>query len=193
MGKLRFWAREAEAESRSRRSFGSLADRIQAGPIPLGEALRYAIELAEALREVHGRGRTYAALHPANVSLADDRAQLTFSAQMAVSPYFSPEQVAGRDLDARTDIFSLGALTYEMLSGRKAFDAPTKPALRIAILDRDPAPLVGVPPALSRLIGRCLEKKPERRLQRMEILLAELKLQEILARGANPLRNLTVS
>jgi serine/threonine protein kinase len=181
VGKLKFWAREAEAESPRGRSFGSLADRILAGPIPLSEALRYAIELAEALREVHGRGRTYGALHPANVSLVEGRAQLTFSAPMAVSPYFSPEQVAGRDLDARTDIFSLGALAYEMLSGRKAFDAATKPALRIAILDCDPPPLEGVPPALWRLIRRCLEKKPERRLQRMEILLAELKLQAILA------------
>ena len=98
-----------------------------------------------------------------------------------ITPYFSPEQLQGRELDARSDIFSLGALLYEMLSGRKAFAATTKPALRFEILDGEPAPLQNVPPAVSRLVMRCLEKKPERRMQRMEILLATLKLQEIIA------------
>jgi serine/threonine protein kinase len=98
-----------------------------------------------------------------------------------ISPYFSPEQVAGRELDTRSDIFSLGAVLYEMLSGHKAFDGVTKPALRFQILDREPPPLRNVPPAVSQLVMRCLEKKPEKRLQRMEILLAALKLQRIMA------------
>jgi serine/threonine protein kinase len=146
------------------------------------EALRYAIGLAEALREVHSRSRVYAFLQPADVAIQDGQVRLTPSGPVAVSPYFSPEQVAGYDLDLRTDIFSLGAVMYEMLSGRRAFDATTRIGLRMEILDREPAPLEGVPPALERLVRRCLEKKPERRVQRMEILLASLKLQEIVAR-----------
>jgi eukaryotic-like serine/threonine-protein kinase len=80
--------------------------------------------------------------------------------------------VLGREIDPRNDIFSLGALLYEMLAGRKAFAAATKPALRFEIIDGAPAPLQSVPPAVSQLVMRCLEKKPERRIQRIEILLA---------------------
>ena len=161
---------------------------MAAGPLPVAEALGYAIALAEALREFHGRGRIYAFLQPAGVAILNGQVRLVSSGPAPISPYFSPEQVAGHDLDARTDIFSLGAVMYEMLSGHRAFDAPTRTALRMEILDRDPARLENMPPALALLVQRCLEKKPERRLQRMEILLAELKLQAILARPENPMR-----
>ena len=96
--------------------------------------------------------------------------------------------MAGRDLDPRTDIFSLGAMMYEMLSGRRAFAAATQTALRMEILNHEPAALESVPPALARLVRRCLEKKPERRVQRMEILLAELKLQEIVSRPVDSIQ-----
>jgi len=154
---------------------------MAAGPLPLAEALRYAIGLAEALREVHSRGRVHAFLQPAAVAIQDGQVRLVSGGPAVVSPYFSPEQVAGYDLDPRSDIFSLGAVMYEMLSGRRAFDATTRVGLRMEILDREPAPLEGVPPTLARLVLRCLEKKRERRAQRMEILLAALKLQEIVA------------
>ena len=189
MGKLRFfWSRETEAEEIFTPKSGgakSLAGRIAAGPLPVAEALHYAIATAEALRAVHGRGRVYAMLQPASVQIEEGRVQLVPAGLAAITPYFSPEQVAGRDLDARSDIFSLGAVLYEMLSGRKAFGAPTKPALRFEILDGEPAPLQNVPPAVSRLVMRCLEKKPERRIQRMEILLAALKLQAIIVPPAH--------
>ena len=185
MGKRRFfWSRETEAEAASAPRPGggiSLADRIAAGPLSVVEALHYAIATAEALRAVHGRGRVYAALQPASVIVQEDGVQLVPAGLAAITPYFSPEQVAGRELDIRSDIFSLGAVLYEMLSGRKAFGAVTKPALRFEILDGEPAPLQNVPAAVSRLVMRCLEKRPERRVQRMEILLAALKLQEIIA------------
>jgi serine/threonine protein kinase len=178
-----FWSRETEAESAAISKFtgaASLSERIASGPLPLGEALRYAIATAEALREVHARGRVYSLLQPACVSIRNGGLQLVPVVQSAITPYHSPEQLQGRDLDLRSDIFSLGAILYEMLSGRKAFPAPSKPALRFAILDADPSPLENVPPAISQLVMRCLEKKPERRVQRMEILLAQLKLQAIL-------------
>ena len=145
------------------------------------EALRHTIGTAEALRALHSRGRACGILQPSNVILRDSGYQLVSGAPVAIAPYYSPEQVLGREIDARSDIFSLGALLYEMLSGRKAFAAETKAALRFDILDREPAPLDHIPPIVSQLVMRCLEKKPERRVQRMEILLAMLKLQEIMA------------
>lgn len=176
-----FWPRATEAEPAAGQKPGLLADRLAAGPLPMREALHYAIATGEALRVVHGRGRAYALLHPAGIVIRDDGVQLAPTAPAAITPYFSPEQVQGREFDFRTDIFALGAVLYEMLSGRQAFKAPTKPALRFAILGCEPDPLEGFPSEISKLVMRCLEKTPERRVQRLEILLAELKLQEIMA------------
>jgi serine/threonine protein kinase len=159
----------------------TLADRLAAGQLPVPEALRYIIGLAETLRHTHKRGRVQAFVHPAGIALVEGQVRLVPSATVAISPYFSPEQVAGGKLDARSDIYSLGAVLYEMLSGHPPFQASTKPALRMEIVSREAPPLEGAPPDLAALVRRCLEKKPERRVQRMEILLAELKLQSILA------------
>ena len=139
-----FWSRETEPDPASALKKGrapSLADRIAAGALPLWEALHYAIAIAEALRVVHGRGRVYAALQPAGVTIRDGGVELVPIGLAWITPYFSPEQLQGRELDARSDIFALGALLYEMLSGRKAFAATTKPALRFEILDGEPSPL----------------------------------------------------
>jgi len=179
-----FWPRGTEAEGAAGQKPGSLADRLTAGRLSLREALHYAIATGEALRAIHARGRAYAMLQPAAILIGGNGVQLAPSAPAAITPYFSPEQVQGRELDFRSDIFSLGALLYEMLSGRPAFHAPSKPALRFAILGCEPEPLEGCPPAVSKLVMRCLEKLPERRVQRMEMLLAELKLQQIIAAPA---------
>jgi serine/threonine protein kinase len=157
---------------------------MAAGALPLADALHYAIATAEAVRMMHARGRPYAMLQPSNIFIRNDQVQLVPSGAVPISPYFSPEQVSGCELDFRSDIFSIGALLYEMLSGHKAFGASTKPALRFEILDCEPPPLGHFPPAISQLVMRCLEKRPERRIQRMENLLAALKLQEIIARSA---------
>ena len=164
----------------------TLADRLDEGALPFSEALRYAISLAEALREVHRQERVYGLLEPAGVAIIEGEVRLLPSRPSALTPYFSPEQVAGNDLDWRSDIFSLGAVMYEMFSGRRAFRAATKTALRMEILNRDSAAVENLPPALALLIQRCLEKRPERRIQRMEILLAELKLQNTLLSSACP-------
>jgi serine/threonine-protein kinase len=182
-----FWSREAEADSAlPPKPEGPilLAERMAQGPLPMAQALHYAIATAEALREVHARGRVHALLQPPGIAIRGEWVQFVPTGAVAITPYFSPEQVMGRELDLRSDIFSLGAILYEMLSGSKAFPAISKPALRFAILDGEPAPLQNVPRALSQLVMRCLEKKPERRVQRLEILLAQLKLQEILTAQA---------
>jgi serine/threonine protein kinase len=79
-------------------------------------------------------------------------------------PYMSPEQVRGQEADARSDLFSFGAVFYEMLSGRRAFAAGSEPALIATILERDPSPL-GVETPLERLVTGCLAKEPAQRWQ----------------------------
>ena len=156
------------------------------GPLPLAKALRYGIDLAESLRQVHERGRVCAFLQPACVTIANGRAGLGSAKPTNLSPYFSPEQVRGKDLDPRSDLFSLGAILYEMLSGHRAFPGQSKSALRLEILERHPERLENVPPAVAQLVAHCLEKKPEQRLQRVDVLLAGLKLQHILMGSAKP-------
>ena len=163
----------------------SLEQRLAGGPLPLLQALQYAIGLADALRETHARGRVYGSLHPGGIAIVEGQVRLLPSTPVSLSAYFSPEQVAGHDVDGRSDIFSLGAVMYEMLTGRRAFRASLKPALRIEILNSEPAPLEGIPAGVANLVRRCLEKRPERRLQRVEILLAHLKLQIILGGRAD--------
>ncbi len=160
--------------------------RLGHGPLPLAEALRYGIDLAAHLREVHARSRVFAFLQPTGVAIVGGRASLGSPQVADVSPYFSPEQVRGKDLDPRSDLFSLGAILYEMLSGRRAFSATNQAALRGEILQRDPAPLKNLSPALAQLVSHCLEKRPEQRLQRVEVLLAGLKLQYALVGSPRP-------
>ncbi len=160
-------------------------------PMSVEEALRCAVPLAEALRQLHERGSLFGSLEPANVIVDDAGVQLVHrevgngsEAANGVSPYMSPEQVAGKPLDARSDIFAFGALVYEMISGRRAFDGQTPADIGTAILERDPAPLTAAPPDLARLVAKCLAKEPESRWQRMQKVLLELKLIKVQVRSA---------
>jgi eukaryotic-like serine/threonine-protein kinase len=93
--------------------------------------------------------------------------------------YMSPEQLEGQDADARTDIFACGAVLYEMLSGKKAFEGKTQASLIAAILEREPPPLTPIqpltPPALDRVVRKCLAKSPDNRWQTARDLLDELR------------------
>jgi eukaryotic-like serine/threonine-protein kinase len=190
----------------------TLAARLARGPLPLGEALRYAIEIAGALDRAHRAGILHRDLKPGNIMLtraarqessatlldfglakiiapAADPAALSV-APTATSPltgagtivgtllYMSPEQLEGRDVDARSDIFSFGAVLYEMVAGRRAFEAGSQASIIGAILERDPAPLGDVapltPPALDRVVRKCLAKDRERRWQTAADLCDEL-------------------
>jgi Tol biopolymer transport system component len=79
--------------------------------------------------------------------------------------YMSPEQVRGQPADARSDIFSFGAVVYELVTGRRPFQADTRPEIAVAILKDDPPPMTPSPPELEQLVRRCLEKRPEDRFQ----------------------------
>src|SRR4029077_11556089 len=92
--------------------------------------------------------------------------------------YMSPEQVEGKELDGRSDIFSLGAVLYEMLTGQRAFQGKSQLSIASAILERDPAPINSItpatPPVLDHAIRRCLAKDPEERWQTARDLALEL-------------------
>src|SRR5271170_4753367 len=97
---------------------------------------------------------------------------------MGTVGYMSPEQVRGEAADYRSDIFAFGAILYEMLTGKRAFQKPTSPETMTAILNEDPPDISQVvlspPPSLQRVVHRCLEKKPDQRFQSASDLLFAL-------------------
>lgn len=186
----------------------TLAERLARGPIGLGEALGIAIAMADALDQAHRKGIVHRNLSPASVVLTPDGAKLVdfgvdgasghsegASASMAstrtVVPhgsaaapaesmrYRAPEQLDGSESGARSDVFAFGAILYEMLAGKPAFEGKTPALLIAAITTLDPDPVSSIqpmaPPALDFLVGRCLAKNPARRLQTARDLLAQLR------------------
>ena len=186
----------------------TLAERLAKGPLPLDRALQYAIQIADALDKAHRQGITHRDLKPANVMLTTLGSKLLdfglaklrpamggvvgMSAASNVSPsltgrgtilgtlqYMAPEQLEGKPADARTDIFAFGALLYEMLTGRRAFEGTSQASLISAILSSDPPPIALLqplsPPALDRVVKKCLAKDPDERWQSAHDLTSELK------------------
>ena len=172
----------------------TLADLILPGGMPIDEALAVAVPLADALAAVHERHITHRDLKPRNVMMADDgrvkvldfglaklRAEAaeeetqtsgpetTVGRLLGTPAYMSPEQVQGRPVDARSDIFAFGAVLYEMVTGRLPFGGVSPADMLSAILRDAPRPTATlnpeVPAGVERIIGRCLEKDPRRRYQ----------------------------
>jgi hypothetical protein len=163
----------------------TLAARLREGPLPVSQAVAVADQIASALAAAHDRGIVHRDLTPANVFLCrsgqvkvldfglarwevgagplDETPRTAPGALLGTAGYTAPEQLRGVDPDARADIFSLGAVLHEMLSGRRAFPGTAAEVIG-AILHEDPAPLgPPVPAALARLVQRCLQKRPEDR------------------------------
>jgi eukaryotic-like serine/threonine-protein kinase len=175
----------------------TLAERLRKGPLPLEQALTVAIEIAEALAAAHRHGIIHRDLKPANVMLTGTGAKLldfglaklkpavTMAGSVTVSavagpdpvtgagtilgtvPYIAPEQLEGREADARSDLFAFGAVLYEMLTGRRAFAGDSPVSVIAAILERDPPPPSSLqpltPPLLDRIVRQCLAKTPDDR------------------------------
>ena len=203
----------------------TLAQRLTRGALPLKDALRYAIEIADALAHAHRDGIVHRDLKPANIMLARSGAKLLdFGIAKALRPperalfvrpdgstaaaesntptrmqtlteegtilgtihYMAPEQLEAKETDARADIFSFGAVVYEMVSGRLAFEGTSQASVIAAVLEHDPAPLAArrhpsgattvepVPPLLEHAITRCLAKDPDERWQTAADLKREL-------------------
>jgi Tol biopolymer transport system component/serine/threonine protein kinase len=175
----------------------TLRDRIEAGPLPARKAVDYAVQMARGLAAAHGRGIVHRDLKPDNVFVTRDgrvkildfglaKSSLPGAAPgdtrsptisgytepgtvMGTVGYMSPEQVRGQAADARSDIFAFGAVLYEMLSGRRAFQRETAAETMTAILKEEPEDLAAivpaVSPALERIVRHCLEKSPEQRFE----------------------------
>jgi eukaryotic-like serine/threonine-protein kinase len=158
--------------------------RLQ-GPLPTDQALRLAIQIAGALEHAHGCGILHRDLKPANVivtpageaklldfglaKLVNGDVDLTRTLEGAVvgtAAYMSPEQAEGKTLDSRSDIFSFGAMLYEMLSGVRAFGGTTTLSVLNAVLRDTPPPLQATP-GLERIVRQCLAKLPASRFQTM--------------------------
>ena len=155
------------------------------GPLPPAEASRYALQICEALEAAHSRGITHRDLKPANILLTAGGVKLLDFGLATVVPdddgetlwrltatggivgtaaYMAPEQAEGKVAGPRSDIFSFGAVLYELLTGKRPFQGPTAAASIAAILRDQPAPLpLDIPPALRSVVDRCLEKEPKRR------------------------------
>jgi Tol biopolymer transport system component len=193
----------------------TLEARIKKGALPLDQALQYAIQIADALATAHKAGIVHRDLKPGNVMLTKSGAKLLdFGLAKAGAPviggvglsmlpttppitqqgsilgtfqYMAPEQLEGQEADARTDIFAFGAVVYEMVTGKKAFEGKSQASLIHAIMGVDP-PLLShsqplTPPGLDRLVARCLAKDADGRWQNARDL--GFALTEALA-GARP-------
>jgi len=162
----------------------TLARRIAEGRLPVSEALRYAMQVGDALRKLHDAGEVHGAVTPHQILMTDRGAELSseLPAGNPVTPYTAPEVLLGRPADARSDIFSFGAVLFEALTGRRAFEGED-PATIATNLAGAATPSSGSP-AADRILGPCLAKNPDQRAARMQKILMELKLLSGAARRA---------
>ena len=171
-----------------------LKDKIAARPLPLEEALDIAIQIGQGLEAAHEKGIVHRDIKSANILLTPqgqvkitdfglatlaDRTRITKTgASLGTPAYMSPEQAQGKTTDRRTDIWSLGVVLYEMVSGRLPFRGESEVALLRGIADDQPEPLTGlrsgVPLALDRLVEKALAKSPADRYQHVEDMLVDL-------------------
>jgi len=187
----------------------TLTERLAKGSLPTEQVLRYSIEMADALDKAHRQGVIHRDLKPGNVMLTKSGVKLVdFGLAKFTAPgaarlssatalptqapdltaegtilgtfqYMAPEQLEGKEADARTDIFAFGVVLYEMATGKKAFSGSSQASLISAIMKEEPAPISTVqpmtPPALDRVVKTCLAKDPEDRWQSAADIKRELR------------------
>ncbi len=201
----------------------TLADRLQRGRLPLDQVLKIGMEIAGALDRAHALGIVHRDLKPGNIMLTKSGAKLMdfglakpqASVMSAVSgsgievtvskpltaegsivgtfQYMAPEQLEGGQSDARSDIFGLGAVLYEMATGRRAFEGKSRISVVAAILEKEPEPISTIapmtPPALEDVVRTCLAKDPQERWQSahdLKLQLATISKSSATTAGALP-------
>jgi eukaryotic-like serine/threonine-protein kinase len=195
----------------------TLEARIARGALPIDEVFRFSLQIADALDKAHRRGVIHRDLKPSNVMITRSGAKLLdfglarpsdggpvplasiLTGETVQRPitaegsiigtfqYMAPEQIEGRPVDSRSDIFAFGALLYEMITGKRAFDGRSRASVVAAVLASEPPPVSQVRPvtphALDRLVRLCLEKDPDERWQSAHDLRLELERIRDLPRG----------
>jgi serine/threonine protein kinase/Tol biopolymer transport system component len=178
----------------------TLSERLARGPLPVAQAVDLALQIAAGLAQAHKRGIIHRDVKPANIAFTNtaltaggqvkildfgiarlaDQSQLTM-AGMAVgtAAYMAPEQFRGEPAGPRSDVWSLGVVLYQMVTGRHPFQEPSSRETVRAILERDPRPMselrAGVPGRLDGIVARALSKQPAGRYPSMEALQADLR------------------
>jgi serine/threonine protein kinase len=189
----------------------TLADRLGRGSLPVEQAVKYGIQMAEALDRAHRAGVVHRDLKPANVMLTKTGVKLLdfglaklsepqagvvsgLSMQMTTPhgsnltaagtilgtfQYMAPEQLEGKEVDARTDIFAFGSVLYEMVTGRKAFAGASQASLIASILEKQPEPITSIQPlapaTLDHVVRKCMAKDPDERWQSAADVASELR------------------
>src|SRR5689334_2235212 len=195
----------------------TLGELLQRGPLRTPDVLRYSIQIADAVAQAHARGIVHRDLKPDNVMVTPEgqvkvldfglaklmptndseegqtvtlgRPHTAEGQIVGTAGYMSPEQAQGKKIDSRTDVFSFGAMLYEITTGQRAFPGDTRMSVLAAIIRDEPrrvsevAP--SIPPELERIITRALRKDPERRWQSMaDVRVALMELKEETESGA---------
>jgi len=173
----------------------TLKDKIESGPLEIDDAINIAMQVAEGLKEAHEKGIVHRDIKPANIMIAEKgKAKITdfglaklswgvdltkTSTIMGTAAYMSPEQARGEEVDHRTDIWSLGAMLYEMLSGERLFQKSQEHALINSILNDEPRALSeiceNVPAHIEETINKALEKNKSTRYQSIQEFIFDLK------------------
>ena len=188
----------------------TLAKRLERGHLPIEDVLRHSIEIADALSQAHLHGIIHRDLKPANIMLtkagaklldfglskvetpaaaSDESSKTAQGAILGTLQYMAPEQLEGKEADARSDIFSFGAIMYEMATGCKAYQGDSQAGLISAIMTSEPKPIAETQPSIPRifdeLVRNCQAKDPGARWQSVHDVLLQLRSIAARARAAD--------
>ena len=173
----------------------TLKKKIEKGPLKLEEALDITVQVSEGLNKAHGKGIVHRDIKPANIFLTNDgvvkildfglaklagRTKLTKTGTtLGTVAYMSPEQTRGEKVDHRSDIWSLGVILYEMVTGQLPFKGEYEQAMMYSIMSEEPEPLTGLrtglPMDLERFVNKAIKKNPAERYQNVADMLVDLK------------------
>ncbi len=190
----------------------TLADRIKEGPLEIAEAVSICRQVLSGLQKAHEAGMVHRDIKPANVMLVDGRAVImdfglaklagieeltTTGSTVGSLAYMSPEQARGDDLDPRSDLWSVGVVLYEMLAGRRPFQAPYAEAQLYAVLNTDPEPIdtvrAGMTESVAGVVHRLLEKDATTRYASAREVLDDLEAGSASPHGTTPMQRPSTS